>query len=430
MATEYKYKEVPYFSKREGDSLLFNLDGYLEYYVPEDYFIGKSGIMEGSYVRLLGSFNYRIFDENDKPGNLMTFNCPTMFLCRPGETKKKVKLKLDDHLDEAEYRVLIFRKGDQLITRIHTEQEMDNMSELFRLHLKTGKVPNTIPYDQLYLFPYECMSLNGGKYADNNIHIQEFMIVPEGAKDFRQAIRMGAEIYKALEKILKANGYTILVADAGGFAPNLKNENDAFKYIIEAIKMAGYEVGKEVALALDIASTEMYEAAKKEGKEGYLFWKTGELKSPQEMIEYIETLTDKYPIISIEDGLAEEDWENWKILTDEIGSDIMLVGDDLFVTNRDRLIRGIKEDVANTILIKPNQIGTVTETLDCIETAKQNGYDVIISHRSGETEDTFIADLAVAVNAGYIKSGAPCRTDRIIKYNRLISIENELKEEF
>ncbi len=272
--------------------------------------------------------------------------------------------------------------------------------------------------------------LNGGKHADNNINIQEFMIVPEGAKDFRQAIRMGSEIYNSLKKILKANGYITSVGDEGGFAPNLKNEDDAFKYIIEAIKMAGYEVGKEVALALDIASTEMYEAAQKEGKEGYLFWKTGELKSPQEMIEYIETLTDKYPIISIEDGLAEEDWENWKILTDEIGSDIMLVGDDLFVTNRDRLIRGIKEDVANTILIKPNQIGTVTETLDCIETAKQNGYDVIISHRSGETEDTFIADLAVAVNAGYIKSGAPCRTDRIIKYNRLISIENELKEEF
>ena len=272
--------------------------------------------------------------------------------------------------------------------------------------------------------------LNGGKHSDNNINIQEFMIVPEGAKDFRQAIRMGSEIYNSLKKILKANGYITSVGDEGGFAPNLKNEDDAFKYIIEAIKMAGYEVGKEVALALDIASTEMYEAAKKEGKEGYLFWKTGELKSPQEMIEYIETLTDKYPIISIEDGLAEEDWENWKILTDEIGSDIMLVGDDLFVTNRDRLIRGIKEDVANTILIKPNQIGTVTETLDCIETAKQNGYDVIISHRSGETEDTFIADLAVAVNAGYIKSGAPCRTDRIIKYNRLISIENELKEEF
>ena len=165
MATVYKYNEVPYFSRREGDSLLFNLDGYLEYYVPEDYFEGKSGIMEGSYVKLLGSFNYRIFDENDKPGNLMTFNYPTMFMCRPGETKKKVKLKLDDHLDEAEYRVLIFRKDDQLITRIHTEQEMDNMSELFRLHLKTGKVPNTIPYDQLYLFPYECMGLNGGKYS-------------------------------------------------------------------------------------------------------------------------------------------------------------------------------------------------------------------------------------------------------------------------
>ena len=272
--------------------------------------------------------------------------------------------------------------------------------------------------------------LNGGKYADNNIHIQEFMIVPEGAKDFRQAIRMGAEIYQALKKILKANGYITSVGDEGEFVPNLKNEDDAFKYIMEAIKMAGYESGKEVALAIDMASTEMYNEAKKEGKEGYLFWKTGELKSSQEMIEYIETLTDKYPIISVEDVLAEEDWENWKILTDEIGSDIMLVGDDLFVTNRDRLIKGIKDDVANTILIKPNQIGTVTETLDCIETAKQNGYDVIISHRLGETEDTFIADLAVAVNAGYIKSGAPCRTDRVVKYNRLIGIENELKEEF
>ena len=272
--------------------------------------------------------------------------------------------------------------------------------------------------------------LNGGKYADNNIHIQEFMIVPEGAKDFRQAIRMGAEIYQALKKILKANGYITSVGDEGGFVPNLKNEDDAFKYIMEAIKIAGYESGKEVALAIDMASTEMYNESKKEGKEGYLFWKTGELKSSQEMIEYIEALTDKYPIISVEDVLAEEDWENWKILTDEIGSDIMLVGDDLFVTNRDRLIKGIKDDVANTILIKPNQIGTVTETLDCIETAKQNGYDVIISHRLGETEDTFIADLAVAVNAGYIKSGAPCRTDRVVKYNRLIGIENELKEEF
>lgn len=272
--------------------------------------------------------------------------------------------------------------------------------------------------------------LNGGKHADNNINIQEFMIVPAGAKDVRQAIRMGAEIYHSLKKILKVNGYSTSVGDEGGFAPNLKNEEEAFKYILEAIKAAGYEVGGEVSLALDIASTEMYEAAKKEGKEGYLFWKTGELKTPQEMIDYLEDLCNKYPIISIEDGLAEEDWENWKNLTDDLSSDIMLVGDDLFVTNRERLTRGIEEDVANSILIKPNQIGTVTETLDCIETAKQNGYEVVISHRSGETEDTFIADLAVAVNAGYIKSGAPCRTDRVAKYNRLIAIENELKEEF
>ncbi len=272
--------------------------------------------------------------------------------------------------------------------------------------------------------------LNGGKHADNNINIQEFMIVPAGAKDVRQAIRMGAEIYHSLKKILKVNGYSTSVGDEGGFAPNLKNEEEAFKYILEAIKAAGYEVGGEVSLALDIASTEMYEAAKKDGKEGYLFWKTGELKTPQEMIDYLEDLCNKYPIISIEDGLAEEDWENWKNLTDDLSSDIMLVGDDLFVTNRERLTRGIEEDVANSILIKPNQIGTVTETLDCIETAKQNGYEVVISHRSGETEDTFIADLAVAVNAGYIKSGAPCRTDRVAKYNRLIAIENELKEEF
>ena len=229
---------------------------------------------------------------------------------------------------------------------------------------------------------------------------------------------------------MKVNGYSTSVGDEGGFAPNLKNEEEAFKYILEAIKAAGYEVGGEVSLALDIASTEMYEAAKKDGKEGYLFWKTGELKTPQEMIDYLEDLCNKYPIISIEDGLAEEDWENWKNLTDDLSSDIMLVGDDLFVTNRERLTRGIEEDVANSILIKPNQIGTVTETLDCIETAKQNGYEVVISHRSGETEDTFIADLAVAVNAGYIKSGAPCRTDRVAKYNRLIAIENELKEEF
>ena len=272
--------------------------------------------------------------------------------------------------------------------------------------------------------------LNGGKHAENNISIQEFMIMPVGDITFAERLRRGSEIYHSLKKVLKERGHDVGVGDEGGFAPNLESEEEALDTIVEAIKKAGYEPGKDIMLALDVASTEMYEEAKKINKTGYYFWKTDKFKTSEEMIDYIEELCNKYPIISVEDGLAEEDWENWKILTDEIGSDIMLVGDDLFVTNRDRLIRGIKEDVANTILIKPNQIGTVTETLDCIETAKQNGYDVIISHRSGETEDTFIADLAVAVNAGYIKSGAPCRTDRIIKYNRLISIENELKEEF
>ena len=218
----------------------------------------------------------------------------------------------------------------------------------------------------------------------------------------------------------------VAVGDEGGFAPTLQSEEEALDLIIEAIKKAGYVPKKDIVLALDIASTEMYEAAKKEGKDGYYFWKTNILKSKEEMIEYIENLCEKYPIVSVEDGLAEEDWESWKILTQKIGNKVQLVGDDLFVTNPKRLQRGINNNIANCILIKPNQIGTLTETLDTILMAQKNGYKTIISHRSGETEDTTIADIAVAVNAGQIKTGAPCRTDRVAKYNRLLNIENEL----
>ena len=268
--------------------------------------------------------------------------------------------------------------------------------------------------------------LNGGKHSENNISIQEFMIMPIGDITFAERLRRGAEIYHTLKKVLKEKGFAIGVGDEGGFAPNLENEEMALDVIIEAIKIAGYEPGKEIVLALDVASTEMKEEAKKIGKDGYYFWKTDMLKSNEEMIEYLVNLCNKYPIVSIEDGLAEEDWENWKILTEKLGNKIQLVGDDLFVTNMSRLKRGIDKKVANAILIKPNQIGTLTETLDTIQMAKENGYRTIISHRSGETEDTTIADIAVGINSMQIKTGAPCRTDRVAKYNRLLTIENEL----
>ena len=270
--------------------------------------------------------------------------------------------------------------------------------------------------------------LNGGKHSDNNINIQEFMIIPVSATTFKEGLQMGVEVYHNLKKVLKEKGYSVAVGDEGGFAPNLKDETEAIEVIIDAIKKAGYEPKKDVCLALDVASTEMYEEAKKIGKEGYYFWKTDVFKTRDEMIQYIEELVNKYPIISVEDGLAEEDWESWKKLTDELKTKIQLVGDDLFVTNKERLTKGIKQGVANSILIKPNQIGTLTETLDAIELAKRHGYTAIISHRSGETEDTTIADIAVATNAGQIKTGAPCRTDRVAKYNRLLNIENELGE--
>ena len=269
--------------------------------------------------------------------------------------------------------------------------------------------------------------LNGGKHADNTVNIQEFMIMPVGAKSFSECLRMSAEIYHTLKRVLKAKGLATGVGDEGGFAPNLSSDEEALKLIVEAISRAGYKPGEDVVLALDVASTEMYDEAKKIGKEGcYYFWKTEELKTEDEMIEYLADLANKYPIISIEDGLAEEDWEGWRKLTEKLGNKLQLVGDDLFVTNIKRLQKGLDNKIANSILIKLNQIGTLTETLDAIELAKKNGYTAVVSHRSGETEDTTLADVAVATNAGQIKTGAPCRTDRVAKYNRLLNIEAEL----
>ena len=269
--------------------------------------------------------------------------------------------------------------------------------------------------------------LNGGKHSDNNISIQEFMIMPIGDITFAERLRRGAEIYHTLKSVLKEKGFSVGVGDEGGFAPDLENEEQALDVIIEAIKKAGYEPKKDIVLALDIASTEMYDEAKKIGESGYYFWKTKHMKTKDEMVEYLVELCNKYPIASIEDGLAEEDWNTWKVLTEKLGDKIQLVGDDLFVTNMQRLSRGIEKNVANAILIKPNQIGTLTETLDTIELAKKHGYRTVISHRSGETEDTTIADIAVATNAGQIKTGAPCRTDRVAKYNRLLRIEENFK---
>lgn len=268
--------------------------------------------------------------------------------------------------------------------------------------------------------------MNGGKHADSSLSVQEFMIMPVGAKTFSECMRMGVEVYHNLKKVLISKGYSTGVGDEGGFAPNLGSEEEAVELIIEAIKQAGYKPGEDVCLALDVAATEMFDEAKKIGKDGYYFWKTDEFKTKDQMIDFIVELAEKYPIISIEDGLAEEDWESWKKLTERIGNKVQLVGDDLFVTNMKRLQKGIDNNTANSILIKLNQIGTLTETLDAIELAKRNGYTAVVSHRSGETEDTTLADVAVATNAGQIKTGAPCRTDRVAKYNRLLNIEAEL----
>lgn len=262
--------------------------------------------------------------------------------------------------------------------------------------------------------------LNGGEHADNNVDIQEFMVMPIGADSFHEALRMGAEIYHNLKKVLKSKGLNTSVGDEGGFAPNLKSNTEALEVIMEAIKVAGYKAGEDVALALDVAATELF----KDGK--YVF--EGVEKTSEDMIAFYAELLDKFPIVSIEDGLAEDDWNGWKLMTERLGHKVQLVGDDLFVTNTDRLMTGIEKGIANSILIKVNQIGTLTETLEAIEMAKKAGYTAIISHRSGETEDTTIADIAVATNAGQIKTGAPCRTDRVAKYNQLLRIEEQIGE--
>lgn len=267
--------------------------------------------------------------------------------------------------------------------------------------------------------------LNGGEHADNNVDIQEFMVMPVGAKNFKEAIRMGAEIFHSLKSVLKSKGLNTAVGDEGGFAPNLSSNEEALRTIVEAIEKAGYKPGEEIMLALDVAASEMYD----ENKKVYNLAGEGRVLTVEEMIDYYEELVNKYPIISIEDGLAEDDWDGWKLLTDRLGKKIQLVGDDLFVTNTERLNKGIELGVLNSVLVKLNQIGTLTETLDTIEMAKTNGYTAVISHRSGETEDTTIADLAVATNAGQIKTGAPSRTDRVAKYNQLLRIEDMLGEE-
>ncbi len=262
--------------------------------------------------------------------------------------------------------------------------------------------------------------LNGGAHADNNVDIQEFMIMPVGASSFAEALRTNAEIYQALKAVLKAKGLGTAVGDEGGFAPNLKSNEEALQVIVEAIEKAGYKPGQDVKLAIDSAASEFYEDGK------YNLKGEGVVKTAKEMVDWYASLVEKYPIISIEDGLAEDDWDGWKLLTDALGKKIQIVGDDLFVTNVERLKKGIDMGVANAILIKLNQIGTLTETLDAIEMAKRAGYTAIVSHRSGETEDTTIADVVVGTNAGQIKSGAPCRTDRVAKYNQLLRIEEDL----
>ncbi|WP_409069189.1 phosphopyruvate hydratase [Clostridium sp. FAM 1755] len=264
--------------------------------------------------------------------------------------------------------------------------------------------------------------INGGKHADNNVDLQEFMIMPVGAPSFSEALRMCSEVYHALKSTLKSQGYDTGVGDEGGFAPNLKSNEEAIVVIIEAIKKAGYTPGKDIFIALDPASSEIFEDGK------YNLAGEGRVLTPEEMANYYVELAEKYPIISIEDGMAEEDWDGWKILTEKIGNKVQLVGDDLFVTNTERLAKGIKLGVANSILIKLNQIGTLTETLNAIEMAERAGYTAVVSHRSGETEDTTIADLVVAVNAGQIKTGAPARSERVAKYNQLLRIEEELND--
>ena len=269
--------------------------------------------------------------------------------------------------------------------------------------------------------------INGGKHADSSLNIQEFMIMPVGANTFAEALEQSATVFHTLKKLLANDGYVTAVGDEGGFAPKFNSDTQALDYIMKAIEAAGYRPGEDFYIAIDGASTEMYDEAKKAGREGeYLFWKAGVYKTVDEMVDFWDDICNKYPVISLEDGLAEEDWEGWKKLTERIGHKVQLVGDDLFVTNTERIRKGIAQNVSNSVLIKVNQIGTLTETLDAIEMAKNNKWTAVVSHRSGETEDVTIADIVVATNAGQIKTGAPSRTDRVAKYNQLLRIEQEL----
>ncbi len=275
---------------------------------------------------------------------------------------------------------------------------------------------NTLPVPMMNI-------LNGGAHADNSVDLQEFMVMPVGAPRFSEALRMGVEVFHHLKSVLKKNGYSTAVGDEGGFAPNLKSNEEAIERVLEAIAVAGYKPGEQIAIALDPASSEFYDRASKK----YVFKKSDKsARTSEKMVEFWANWVRQYPIVSIEDGLAEDDWDGWKLLTKELGGKVQVVGDDLFVTNTQRLSRGIKEKVANAILIKLNQIGSVTETIEAIEMARKAGYASIVSHRSGETEDTFIADLVVAMGTGQIKTGSASRTDRVAKYNQLLRIEEEL----
>ncbi|MEA4889313.1 MAG: phosphopyruvate hydratase [Clostridiaceae bacterium] len=281
---------------------------------------------------------------------------------------------------------------------------------------------------QAHILPVPMMNIvNGGKHADNSINLQEFMIMPVGAGSFREALQWSVEVFHTLKKILKSRKLATAVGDEGGFAPNLESDEQALELIVTAIKQAGFRPGTDIAIAMDAAATELYDEAKEAGHEGqYLFWKSGQLKTRTQMVDYWADLAERYPIKSLEDGLAEDDWEGWRLLTDRLGKKIQLVGDDLFVTNTERIQKGIQLGVSNSVLIKLNQIGTLTETLDAIEMAMRNNWTAVVSHRSGETEDVTIADVVVAMNAGQIKTGAPSRTDRVAKYNQLLRIEEAL----
>ena len=392
--------------------------------ITEDGYVGKASVPSGAST---GSFEAVELRDGDKSRYL-------------GKGVEKAVENVNKKIAKAIIGMNVYeqRKIDEEMIKLDDTPNKSNLgaNSILGVSLAVAKAASNSLGLDLYQYiggingkelPIPMMNiLNGGKHSDNNISIQEFMIMPIGNITFTERMRRGVEIYHTLKKVLKEKGYSVGVGDEGGFAPNLENEEQALDIIIEAIRKAGYEPGKDIKLALDIASTEMYEEAKKINKQGYYFWKTKQYKTQEEMIEYIVGLCNKYPIFSIEDGLAEEDWEGWKVLTERLENKVQLVGDDLFVTNPKRLGRGIEKNVANAILIKPNQIGTLTETLYTIQKAKQNGYKTVISHRSGETEDTTIADIAVGVNAGQIKTGAPCRTDRVSKYNRLLYIEEEI----